>query len=170
MQSLSDLLRNLFKDRLAPAGPVEDATAPGRVRGRIAFDPDSCALCRVCARVCPAGAIRFEKYADGLEFTLWHNHCLFCGLCVDYCESEGLQATDDWHLAHLSSERQGLVERAMVDFQKCGICGKQKMPAPLSLMSELYPALDAMEIERLRTLCPQCRMTEMPAAAAGDLS
>jgi formate hydrogenlyase subunit 6/NADH:ubiquinone oxidoreductase subunit I len=154
------LLRNLFKGPSTEAFPFGEASTPKRMRARMAFDPESCALCRVCTRVCPAGAIQFEKKPDGLEFNLWHNSCVFCGLCAHYCESEGLHATNDWHLSHPQSEKYALVERALVKFQKCSRCGKQKMPAPLPLMAKLYPGSTAAEIERLRAMCPQCRKAE----------
>ena len=154
----------MLKGPSTEAFPFGDTTTPKKFRGRIAFDPNSCALCRVCARVCPAGAIQFEKRPTGLEFNLWHNSCVFCGLCAHYCESEGLRNTDDWHLSHVQAEKYDLVERATVHFQKCSKCGKQKMPAPLPLMAKLYPTLtDAAEIDRLRAMCPQCRKAE-PAA------
>lgn len=157
MWYLPVLIRNLLKGPATEAFPFAEAWTPPRMRGRIAFDPGSCALCRVCARICPAGAIQFEKRPDGLEFNLWHNSCVFCGLCTVYCESEGLHAIPDWHLSHYQDAKFDLVERAVVRFEKCGRCGKQKMPAPPPLMRKLYPDADAAERERLGALCPQCR-------------
>lgn len=154
------LLRNLFQGPSTEAFPFAEAYTPAAMRARVSFNPDSCALCRVCARMCPAGAIQLEKRPDGLEFILWHNACVFCGLCVHYCDSEALHQTDDWHLSHLQAEKYAMVEKAVVKFQKCSTCGKQKMPAPLPLMAKLYPGLAADEIERLRAMCPQCRKAE----------
>lgn len=169
MTFLPVLIRNLLKGPATEAFPFGDTVTPKKMRGRIAFDPNSCALCRVCARVCPAGAIQFEKAQGGLQFNLWHNSCVFCGLCALYCESEGLQSTNDWHLSHVQSEKYDLAIREVVLFQKCSKCGKQKMPAPLPLMAKLYPGVAPEEIERLREMCPQCRKAEEAAAAEQEI-
>lgn len=159
--SLPASLKSLLQGAGGAAHPSGDRRpTPPRLRGRVRFDPQSCSLCRVCARVCPSGAIQFGKRPDGLEFVLRHDACVFCGLCALHCESKGLHATSDWHLTHLQSEKDDFLERVAVQFQKCSQCGKQKMPSPVSLMTSLYPGLPHGEIERLRAMCPRCRKAD----------
>jgi formate hydrogenlyase subunit 6/NADH:ubiquinone oxidoreductase subunit I len=156
MWFLPVLLRNLLSGPATEPFPFGAAFAPKTLRGRVQFDASACTGCRVCAYVCPAGAIAFAETPDGLEFTLWHDSCVFCGLCVHYCLSKALRQTDDWHLSHLQADKFSMVERDMIPIAHCADCGKAMQRASPQLMAHVYRATSA-EIEKLRRLCPDCR-------------
>lgn len=53
--------------------------------GRVEIDGDACTGCRLCVRVCPAGALHM---VDGrrAEMTGEHAGCIACADCVAICE------------------------------------------------------------------------------------
>jgi NAD-dependent dihydropyrimidine dehydrogenase PreA subunit len=53
---------------------------------RVAFDPDTCAACGLCAVRCQMEALRF----DNGNITLHPDRCLGCGLCIPTCPTESL--------------------------------------------------------------------------------
>jgi len=71
---------------------------PRRFRGEVIADNQGCNDCQVCAMVCPTQAIVITKK----EIIINHNACIFCGRCVEYCESQQLRHSDHYKLATLS--------------------------------------------------------------------
>jgi ferredoxin len=63
----------------------DDAMMPWVVK----LDPTCCIACHACARVCPEGAIRFDKEVPA--YRLRHRACTGCGLCVDVCERQAVK-------------------------------------------------------------------------------
>ncbi len=72
-------------------------------RGRHILNLETCKGCKLCAKVCPNGAIEMVDraasdqspqkdvaYYPQLDFS----RCCFCGLCVDVCPTESLQMTN----------------------------------------------------------------------------
>ncbi len=156
MNFLTLFARNLRHGPYTEPFPFGPAPTPKRLRGRIVFDAPSCEGCRICERVCPAGAIRFAKTPEGLAFACWHNSCVFCGSCEFHCPSKSVRQTDDWHLAHAQDEKYTRVEFGLIPNQKCAQCGATAL-ATAPAVGNIRPAPTADEIDRLRTLCPKCR-------------
>lgn len=155
MNILTLFIRNLLGGPVTDPYPFGPTTTARRFRGRIEFDAASCEGCKLCERLCPAGAIRFAKAADGLEFECWHDSCVFCGTCEFYCPSGSIRQTDDWHLSHAQDAKYDLVERGLIPNMKCAECGATALDtAP---MQNVKPPLTAEETATLRPLCPKCR-------------
>ena len=62
-----------------------------------------CKACMLCERSCPDEAIiiESEKREDGpgrvlTKFTIDLGRCMYCGLCVEQCTSDGLHHTGDY--------------------------------------------------------------------------
>ncbi len=155
MNILTLFARNLLHGPVTDPFPFGPTSTAKRFRGRIEFDAASCEGCKLCERVCPAGAIKFTKTAEGLSFDCWHATCVFCGTCEFYCPSGSIHQTDDWHLSHAQDEKYQLVEHGLIPNMKCSECGATALDtAP---MQNVKPPLTAEETAKLRPMCPKCR-------------
>lgn len=72
---------------------------PARFRGEVVVECKGCQDCQVCAAVCPTKAIKII----GAEMSIDHKACIFCGRCVQHCESQQIKHTDHYKLAALSA-------------------------------------------------------------------
>ena len=148
--------RNLVRGPSTVPFPFGPAWTPQRLRGRIQFKLASCTACRACEQVCAPGAIRFDKTPEGLRFMMWHNTCVFCGLCEFYCPTDAISQSDDWHLAHRVDKKFEMAIRETVPYTACTGCGMKTLasaPNPVGIV----PPFTAEEIEQHRHLCPACR-------------
>jgi formate hydrogenlyase subunit 6/NADH:ubiquinone oxidoreductase subunit I len=152
--------RNLRQGPSTIAFPFGPAWTPERLRGRIEFDLAGCTGCRACEQVCAGGAIRFDKTPQGLRFMMWHNTCVFCGLCTFYCPTKAITQSDDWHLAHAAVHKYEMAIREVIPYTNCSVCGLKTLasaPNPVGV----EPPFSAEEIEQHRHLCAGCRKKAM---------
>lgn len=156
MNFLSLFVRNLKDGPYTEAFPFAPAPTAKRFRGRIAFDAATCEGCKICERVCPAGAIRFSKVADGLAFDCWHDSCVFCGNCEFHCPTKSVHQTTDWHLAHTNADKYKMVEHGLIPNQTCTECGAVALDVAPAVKG-VKPPLGEEEVAKLRSLCPKCR-------------
>lgn len=81
----------LFRPRMTLMYPDEVQELPPGYRGMIRFIREECISCGMCARICPADAIKMyegdEKKYPGINYM----RCVFCGFCVDICPSAALE-------------------------------------------------------------------------------
>lgn len=157
---------NLWRERCGYAQPLseyagdrKDAVALTGLRGRMRFNAAACVGCRMCEHVCAGGAIRFDELDQGLRLTLWHNSCAFCGLCSHYCPTKALTVTEEWQLSHFQEDTFSLTEQGFIPFTACSGCGHIMLPATPELLRVSYRKTSP-EIERLKTLCPECRQKQ----------
>lgn len=158
MNFLTLFARNLKHGPYTEAFPLGPAFTPERLRGRIEFKAYDCEGCRICERVCPAGAIRFERTPDGMTFDCWHDTCVFCGNCAFYCPTGAIYQTNDWNLTHTQDEKFEMVEHGIIPMQVCVECGKKALDTAPSVKN-VDPPLSAEEMTELRARCPRCRAT-----------
>lgn len=139
-------------------GATQAQSISGRgIRGKVRYNAAACSGCRVCQHVCAAGAISFTEAEDGLHFALEHNACAFCGMCVHYCKSGALEHSGDWHTAHYQQKKSTFREIGTVVYRSCSGCGEPLIPVPVELLRISFQALNR-DIDRLKTLCPECRL------------
>lgn len=162
MNFFSLFARNLKHGPYTEAFPFAPAKTPENFRGRIAFKAEDCEGCRLCEKVCPAGAIRFARTADGMTFDCWHDTCVFCGTCEFYCPTKAVHQTDDWHLAHVQAEKFQQVEHGLIPNQVCVECGAKGLDTAPSV-AKVKPPLSDEEYTALRGRCPKCRQKFLKA-------
>lgn len=51
------------------------------------IEKGKCTGCKMCADICPQGAISFEEDAQGFWYPKINEKCVKCGLCLDKCPS-----------------------------------------------------------------------------------
>ncbi len=88
--------------------PDRKRVLPERARMSFAMAHDEsgepkCKACMLCERSCPDDAIiiESEKRTDGpgrvlTKFTIDLGRCMYCGMCVEQCTSDGLHHTGDF--------------------------------------------------------------------------
>ena len=81
---LQVILKNFINKKTTRRYPLApERPAFERSRGRIACDKDTCILCSICARKCPADAITVDRTKG--EWKLDAHRCIICGECVNSC-------------------------------------------------------------------------------------
>lgn len=84
--------------------PAKEPILPDRYRGCPVVDAARCpGQCRVCAEVCPTGAVKVS--ADGLHLDL--GRCLFCGECETACPVNAIRFSREYRMS--ARRRQDLV-------------------------------------------------------------
>ena len=83
--------------------PVPD-TLPERYRGFLEVDMDICTACKACERDCPINCIVIDlEKVDGIRamtrFDIDMGKCMYCGICVENCTSDGIRHTGDYERA-----------------------------------------------------------------------
>lgn len=73
---------------------------PPRSRGLLFNEIDRCTGCKECEKVCPTQCIQVEAEPGADESKIWvsifnidFSRCIFCGLCVDFCQPASLTHT-----------------------------------------------------------------------------
>lgn len=101
------LLRMMTKKSDTVLYPAVEAQVPDTFRGMLKFHGDRCVGCKLCMRMCPADAINIVKVADKqFKAVVQLDKCLYCGQCVDSCNKDALENTQDFELA--SSDKKSL--------------------------------------------------------------
>ncbi|KXA89204.1 hypothetical protein AKJ62_03580 [candidate division MSBL1 archaeon SCGC-AAA259D14] len=76
-----------------------------RYRGMIKFNGELCVSCGICARVCPANAIKLRTGVKE-EPSLDYARCIFCGFCVESCPASALENAPLHDLVYTNYDQQ----------------------------------------------------------------
>jgi NADH-quinone oxidoreductase subunit I len=107
-KGMATIFGRMVKPAVTIQYPQEKRVLPERARMSFAMTRDEtgaakCKACMLCERSCPDEAIviESEKRADGpgrvlTKFTIDLGRCMYCGLCVEQCTSDGLHHTGDF--------------------------------------------------------------------------
>lgn len=82
------VLKNLFSKPVTKMYPQQQREYPQRTRGQIAIDMDTCILCGLCSKKCPADAIAVDRAAR--TWSIQRFGCIQCGYCVESCPKKSL--------------------------------------------------------------------------------
>ena len=98
------VFKHLFKKAVTVQYPENHRMLNNEFRGRPVVK--GCIGCGICKKVCPAGAIDFEKDDKGrvYSYTFDLNKCIFCGNCKYYCPNSAIKMTTDYELGTVNKE------------------------------------------------------------------
>ncbi len=82
------VLRSLFKKPATLMYPVIPREYHENTRGHIAIDVDTCILCGICQRRCPANAIEVNRQKK--TWMIERMKCVQCSGCVVVCPKDSL--------------------------------------------------------------------------------
>ena len=80
------VFKNLFSKPATRLYPVAKENTFERTRGRIFFDQKNCIYCNICARKCPADAIKVTRATNTWELDTLR--CIICSECVNVCPKQ----------------------------------------------------------------------------------
>jgi formate hydrogenlyase subunit 6/NADH:ubiquinone oxidoreductase subunit I len=107
---IRQVLQSLFKKPATVAYPFVRVEMPDKFRGKLKFYPEKCICCKLCMRDCPSNAIVIKKIGEKqFEAEINLAKCVYCAQCVDSCPKEALEATKNFELASLKSDKLKVV-------------------------------------------------------------
>ena len=101
---------HLFTKAVTIQYPTQRRDLPDRFRGSHRFvlneeNLEECVACCLCARYCPANAIKISAFSDEkhqkrvLAYELNIGKCIFCGFCVEACPKDALKMSKDYEFS-----------------------------------------------------------------------
>lgn len=108
LQLITRNLLNKKQTRLFPAAPERPAFE--RSRGRIVLNPDTCILCGICSRRCPADAIVVDRKEGKWELNALR--CIICGECANACPKKSITMNNDRR--HASEDKEIITHKVEV--------------------------------------------------------
>jgi ech hydrogenase subunit F len=89
-----NIMKNLFSRPQTRLYPAEERVLSPNTRGHIEFDVDKCSFCTLCAKKCPAAAIKVDR--ANKVWTLDTFRCIVCSVCVEDCPKDAIQMIEKW--------------------------------------------------------------------------
>ena len=83
---LIEVILNFFRRRFTFRYPKEKPKLPKNFRGPVKWNRDTCIFCGLCAKNCPAYAIKIDR--EKRELTIDPYKCISCGLCEENCPTK----------------------------------------------------------------------------------
>ncbi len=105
---LGQVIRWFFRRPVTIHYPYQETSVEKDIRGRHYVDLRKCIGCSLCARECPAFAIKMEKAPEGVVLprnkrglipVIYYAPCIFCYRCVTVCPTNAFITTQDYHLS-----------------------------------------------------------------------
>ena len=97
LRAITTALKYLFLKPMTVKYPEVILKKSDNYRGIIILNTEKCIHCTLCARICPAAAIKMYKHEDGKLYPGFdYSRCIFCGFCIDICPSFAL-SHDKFH-------------------------------------------------------------------------
>ena len=97
-KGMSITLKSLFRPVATIQYPEQSRTVPVYARTNLLWFEERCTGCSTCAQACPDGCILVatEPRPDGsmnkVRYEIDFRLCMYCGLCVEACPYEAIQA------------------------------------------------------------------------------
>lgn len=93
------VFKHLFKKAVTLEYPEKKRTLNDNFRGKPVVK--GCIGCSMCIKVCPTGAISYEKNEQGkiCSYKIDLKKCMFCGNCEYYCPKGAIKMSKEYELA-----------------------------------------------------------------------
>jgi ferredoxin len=138
---------------------VEHSASP---LGLLQFDSDRCTLCGACSIACPTGALTHDERTTETVIAHDPRACIGCDRCTTVCPEDALTVRPGIELPRL---REGVLELARAQRERCVVCGTSLPPASMRRrLRELLPHLAGARLE----LCTGCASRAMRRPSASD--
>ena len=82
------VLKSLFKKPATLMYPAVPREFTDRTRGHVEINVDECLVCGMCAKRCPAGALKVDRAER--TWSIERMACIQCAACVDTCPKKCL--------------------------------------------------------------------------------
>ncbi len=93
------VFKHLFRKAVTLEYPEKKREPNEAFRGKLTVN--GCIGCGVCKRVCPSGAIEYQKDDEGKvrSYSFDLKKCIFCSNCAYYCPKGAIKMTKNYELA-----------------------------------------------------------------------
>jgi len=108
-----DIIKKIWKTKTVTKTELL-TDAPERFRGKPIVTSNECTGCQACVAACPAKAITFQQDGDAITVSLSYTTCIFCGICAEVCETDTIQATNEYRLATKNKNELTVKKQATV--------------------------------------------------------
>ncbi len=107
---LPEMWRAVTQRPVTLSFPRTPLDLPPGFRGHVVVtDADACRGCGLCARDCPADALKLErKGRDDFRLIYYPDRCAYCGQCADSCVHDVIALTNEF--TNSTTDRTTLVE------------------------------------------------------------
>ena len=98
LRGMAITLRRAFTAPITVQYPEEERIIPLRARTNLVWFEERCTGCSTCAQACPDGCILVEtspgedRSFNVERYEIDFRLCMYCGLCVEACPYEAIQA------------------------------------------------------------------------------
>ncbi len=101
-------IANVFRKPATLMHPFKKRIPFEATRGHISIDFEKCIFCTICAKKCPADAIKVDR--ENKVWEIEHLRCISCGACTEACPKKCLTMEKDYRAPATTSEVPSLHE------------------------------------------------------------
>ena len=102
IKGLLTVFKHLFIRPVTLEYPEKKRFQSDAFRGKpsVIIGENGCVGCGICKKVCPSGAIEYNKNEEGkvISYSFDLEKCIFCGNCMYYCPHHAIKMTQDFEL------------------------------------------------------------------------